>query len=109
VRDGYPAGVVGDDNDVRRTATLALPVTRPPEARRRARREVDDDLPPHGQHDAILDGMVDIVFSEIDLIEFTTEHVLRPGYDFADSFESGLDLILDGLAPAAQRVLSSQA
>ncbi len=30
--------------------------------------------------------------------EFTLEHALRPGYDFGDEFEVGLDLILDGLA-----------
>lgn len=35
------------------------------------------------------------------LAEFTTEHVLRPGYDYADEFEVGLDLILDGLERAA--------
>ena len=26
-----------------------------------------------------------------------TEHILQPGYDYADEFEFGLDLILDGL------------
>lgn len=31
------------------------------------------------------------------LAEFTFEHVLRPGYDFTDEFDFGLDLILDGL------------
>jgi len=31
------------------------------------------------------------------LTEFATEHVFRPGYDFGDEFEYGLDLILDGL------------
>jgi len=31
------------------------------------------------------------------LIEFTTEHVLQPGYDFGREFDFGLDLILDGL------------
>jgi AcrR family transcriptional regulator len=31
------------------------------------------------------------------LAETITEHVTRPGYDFADEFEFGLDLILDGL------------
>jgi AcrR family transcriptional regulator len=30
--------------------------------------------------------------------EFTLEHALRPGCDFGDEFEVGLDLILDGLA-----------
>ncbi len=31
------------------------------------------------------------------LMEFTTEHVLQPGYDFSNEFEFGLSLILDGL------------
>ena len=31
------------------------------------------------------------------LTEFTHEHVLKPGYDFGNSFEAGLNLILDGL------------
>ncbi len=31
------------------------------------------------------------------LVAFTREHVLQPGYDFAHEFEYGLDLILDGL------------
>lgn len=35
------------------------------------------------------------------LAEFTTEHVLQPGYDFASEFDFGLDLILDGLERAA--------
>ena len=37
------------------------------------------------------------------LAEFTFEHVLQPGYDFSDSFEFGLDLIIDGLERAANR------
>jgi AcrR family transcriptional regulator len=32
------------------------------------------------------------------LVELAREHVLLPGYDFADEFDFGLDLILDGLA-----------
>jgi AcrR family transcriptional regulator len=32
------------------------------------------------------------------LVEFSTEHVLKPGYDFGAEFEFGLDLILDALA-----------
>ncbi len=36
------------------------------------------------------------------LIEFTAEHVLRPGYHFGNSFEFGLDLILDGLHQASK-------
>ncbi|HEY4991860.1 MAG TPA: TetR/AcrR family transcriptional regulator C-terminal domain-containing protein [Nakamurella sp.] len=32
------------------------------------------------------------------LLEFTTEHVMQPGYDFGSEFEFGLTVILDGLA-----------
>ena len=31
------------------------------------------------------------------LVELTVQHVLQPGYDYADEFEFGLDLILDSL------------
>jgi AcrR family transcriptional regulator len=31
------------------------------------------------------------------LAELTTQHILKPGYDYADEFQFGLDLILDGL------------
>jgi AcrR family transcriptional regulator len=31
------------------------------------------------------------------LLEILTDHVMRPGYDYGDEFEFGLDLILDGL------------
>ena len=31
------------------------------------------------------------------LAEMAMQHVLQPGYDYADEFEFGLDLILDGL------------
>lgn len=34
------------------------------------------------------------------LAEFTAEHVLKPGYDYGDEFEFGLDLILDALGRA---------
>jgi AcrR family transcriptional regulator len=32
------------------------------------------------------------------MMEIATEHVLRPGYDFGDEFDFGLNLILDGLS-----------
>jgi AcrR family transcriptional regulator len=35
------------------------------------------------------------------LAELTSEHVLRPGYDYGEEFEFGLDLVLDGLERAA--------
>jgi len=31
------------------------------------------------------------------LVEMLTEHVMKPGYDYGEEFEYGLDLILDGL------------
>ncbi len=34
------------------------------------------------------------------LTELATEHVLKPGYDYADEFAYGLSLILDALDPA---------
>ena len=34
------------------------------------------------------------------LVAFITEHAMKPGYDFADEFEYGLDVILDGLERA---------
>ena len=34
------------------------------------------------------------------LADFITEHAMKPGYDFADEFEYGLDVILDGLERA---------
>lgn len=29
------------------------------------------------------------------LVEFSTEHILKPGYDFGNELDYGLDLILD--------------
>lgn len=34
------------------------------------------------------------------LAELTIQHVLQPGYDYADEFTFGLDLLLDGLERA---------
>ena len=34
------------------------------------------------------------------LAEMITEHAVKPGYDYAEEFEFGLDLILDGLEEA---------
>ena len=36
------------------------------------------------------------------LVEFLSEHVMRPGYDYGDEFEYGLDVILDGLGTALE-------
>jgi hypothetical protein len=37
------------------------------------------------------------------LTELAVEHVMQPGYDYADEFEFGLDLVLDGLDRALGR------
>jgi AcrR family transcriptional regulator len=37
------------------------------------------------------------------LAEFADQHALQPGYDFADEFGFGLELILDGLARMVER------
>jgi AcrR family transcriptional regulator len=34
------------------------------------------------------------------LVAFITDHAMKPGYDFADEFEYGLDVVLDGLGRA---------
>lgn len=34
------------------------------------------------------------------LVAFITEHAIKPGYDFGDEFEYGLDVILDGVERA---------
>jgi AcrR family transcriptional regulator len=36
------------------------------------------------------------------MVEILTEHVMKPGYDYGDEFEYGLDLILDGLERVGQ-------
>jgi AcrR family transcriptional regulator len=37
------------------------------------------------------------------LVEFLSEHVMQPGYDYGDEFDYGLDLILDALGKARPR------
>ena len=37
------------------------------------------------------------------LVEFLSEHVMQPGYDYGDEFTYGLELILDGLETASKR------
>jgi AcrR family transcriptional regulator len=37
------------------------------------------------------------------LVEFITEHAMKPGYDYGDEFDYGLDLILEGLEQARAR------
>lgn len=62
---------------------------------------------PGGGSGEIVDVAADMVRDDLadypHLAEFTAEHVLRPGYDFGDSFDVGLDLIIDGLSRASER------
>ena len=63
----------------------------------------ENALPIHGP-ESVSDTAVSMMqqFFDADahpyLLEFTTEHVMRPDYDFGKEFEYGLVLILDGLA-----------
>ena len=41
------------------------------------------------------------------LTEFTVDRVLQPGYDFGAEFDVGINLILDGLARAADAAAAS--
>lgn len=66
-------------------------------------------LPFHGDEPAVdlielATGMMEAFPADTypHFVEFTVDHVLQPGYDFGDSFEFGLDLILDGLERAAR-------
>lgn len=42
------------------------------------------------------------------LRELTAEHVLQPGYDYGNEYESGLDLILDGLDSARESAVTDK-
>ncbi|MET8697948.1 TetR/AcrR family transcriptional regulator C-terminal domain-containing protein [Kitasatospora sp. NPDC004723] len=50
-----------------------------------------------GIADAILSGMPAGAYPH--LAELATQHVLKPGYDYADEFTFGLTLVLDALHP----------
>lgn len=49
----------------------------------------------------LIEPLADGVFPH--LAEFTTHHVLQPGYDFRTEFEFGLDLILEALEALVRR------
>ena len=53
------------------------------------------------------ESMADLMPADLlpNLSEFTSGHVLQPGYDFGNEFEFGLGLILDGLERAAEAEL----
>ena len=42
------------------------------------------------------------------LAEFSTQHVMKPGYDYGAEFEFGLDLVLDGLARLMQHTADAR-
>jgi AcrR family transcriptional regulator len=69
----------------------------------------ETSLPFHGDEpdvplDELAAGMMEGFPADAypNFVEFTVEHALQPGYDFGDSFEVGLDLILDGLERAVR-------
>ena len=37
------------------------------------------------------------------LLEMTIEHVLKPGFDYGNEFDSGLQVVLDGAALLVER------
>jgi AcrR family transcriptional regulator len=59
------------------------------------------NLPSHTQEESA--ALADSILRELPadkypyLAEMIVEHALKPGYDYAEEFEFGLDLILDGL------------
>ena len=52
-----------------------------------------------GDMDDVVDGILETMSPEEypNLVAFTTGHVLQEGYAFGDSFDVGLDLVLDGI------------
>jgi AcrR family transcriptional regulator len=59
---------------------------------------------PHNVTDAVTDYLAQFPAAEYPhLVELATEHVMRPGYDYGDEFDYGLDLILDGLQQRLSR------
>ena len=67
----------------------------------------EDALPLQAEGDFVV--AVEDIAQDIDaevypnLVAFTVEHVFQPGYDFSDSFEFGLDRILEIIASLADR------
>ncbi|WP_159616543.1 TetR/AcrR family transcriptional regulator C-terminal domain-containing protein [Arthrobacter zhaoguopingii] len=55
---------------------------------------------------ADMDAMAEHMFEPLpageypNLAEFVNAHVLKPGYDYVEEFEYGLEVILDGLEAA---------
>jgi AcrR family transcriptional regulator len=64
----------------------------------------DAYLPGDGGQDIadLAEDMIETTMADYpSLAAFTTQHVIKPGYAFGNSFEFGLDLILDGISRAA--------
>ena len=55
-----------------------------------------------------MEAMANVMFEPFpaneyrNLAEFVNDHVMKPGYDYADEFEYGLDLILDAIESRAE-------
>ena len=63
-------------------------------------------LPGDGGEDIadLAEDMVETTMADYpSLAAFTSDHVLKPGYAFGNSFEFGLDLIIGGIAQAADQ------
>ncbi|WP_248579542.1 TetR/AcrR family transcriptional regulator [Nocardioides sp. InS609-2] len=60
----------------------------------------------HRSAEAVAEGLIHPLPTDVfpHLVEFATQHVLKPGWDFEDEFEFGLELILGGL----ERLLSAK-
>ena len=64
-------------------------------------------LPSHAEGEFV--GAVEDIASALDadaypnLVGFTAEHVFQPGYDFSDTFEVGLDVLLEAVSGFAHR------
>lgn len=55
-----------------------------------------------GDLDEAAEAMAGMFTAYPHLLELTTEHVMKPGYDFGASFEVGLDMLLDGIDRTAR-------
>lgn len=67
---------------------------------------LEASLPSHAEGEFV--GAVKDIASALDadaypnLVGFTVEHVFQPGYDFSDTFEVGLDIILEAVSNFAR-------
>ena len=71
-----------------------------------ALQEVNLPSPESGGLEAVIEGVLPNLERDFPfLAELTIEHVQQPGYQYADEFDYGIGLILDGLEAAARKGL----